>query len=226
MKTVLPEYSINKLLSNIPLFQGFDPETIEIIKDAARRENYQKNTLLVREGEKGDSLFVILSGMVRIYIQDEDGNEHTLHMSGPQQYFGEVALLDGKSRTASAVTTEATTVLRIPRSAFISSVRQNPDIALHIISSTTQRLRKATADIRALALKSTYQRLALKLMELSQEQNGTQSLERDYTHSDLATMIGASREAVSKILVDLEKQGYIERSGKQIVIKKTLPYKL
>lgn len=226
MNSKLPGFSIDKLLRNVPLFHELDNEDMEPIVQSARREEHKKNTTLMREGDEGDSLFIVLAGMVRIYIDDEDGQEHTLYMSGPESYFGEVALLDGSSRTASAVTTETTTLLRIPRNVFLKSVHQKPDIALHMLSSMTQRLRKATDDIRVLALKSTYQRLALKLIELSEERDGTISLQRNYSQSDLANMIGASREAVSKILKELEQHDFIEKTGKQIVIKRSLPYQL
>ena len=95
-----------------------------------------------------------------------------------------------------------------------------------MLTTMTQRLRKATDDIRVLALKSTYQRFALKLIEVSEEKDGVRTLERDYSQSDLANMIGASREAVSKILLELEKRQCIEKKGRSIVLKTPLPHEL
>ena len=226
MKTETPSFSINQLLSTIPLFSSLDEADINTIALSARRENHNKGSVIMCESDNGNSLNIVLAGMVKIYICDEDGNEHTLRMSGPNSYFGEVAMLANTPRTASAVTTETTTLVYIPKAALMKCVTKKPDIALHMLSEMAQLLQKATNDIRVLALKNTYQRLVLKLIEVSQEKNGVTALERNYSQSDLANMIGASREAVGKILLKLEQQGYIQKSGKQIVIKGSLPLNL
>ena len=148
----------------------------------------------------------------------------TLFIEGPGSYIGEISLLDDAPRTASAVALEDTEVLVISKALFYECITLNPDIAFRLIRIVTQRLRKATDDLRTLALKNVYQRLALKLIELSEEQDGMRVLTRKYSQQEFAKMIGASREMVGKVLVDLDKGGFTDTDNGRLRLLKTLPH--
>jgi CRP/FNR family cyclic AMP-dependent transcriptional regulator len=211
------------LIKQVDLFSDLDDNSLELLVSQSRAVNFKKSAIIITEGETGESLYIIEHGSVRIYVSDEKGGEMTIFVQGPGSYIGEISLLDGAPRTASAIALEDTRVLMISKSTFARCISQNPQIAFHIIQSVTQRLRKATNDIRSLALENVYQRLAHKLLELSSEQDGLRLLPRKFSQQELATMIGASREMVGKLLADLSSGGYIDTVGPQMQIVKALP---
>lgn len=212
------------LINKVDLFSDLDKGSLELLVSYSRVVNFKKNSILMTEGETGESLYIIEAGSVRIYVSDEHGAELTIFVQGPGSYIGEISLLDGAPRTASAVALENTRVLMISKASFFECISQNPQIAFRIIQSITQRLRKATDDIRNLALKNVYQRLAYKLIELSTVQDGKRQLPRKYSQQELANMVGASREMVGKILAELNSGGYINIDGPHMQLLKTLPH--
>ncbi|MEE9322898.1 MAG: Crp/Fnr family transcriptional regulator [Granulosicoccus sp.] len=212
------------LLKNVPIFTDLDEKSVEMVLSRARVQTYRKNTILMSEGDSGECMYVIQSGSVKIYVSDEDGNEVILFIEGPGSYLGEISLLDDAPRTASAVTLEKTQVLLISKQAFLECIELNPEMAFTIIRSMTQRLRRATDNIRSLALKNVYQRLALKLIELSVEENGERFVPRKVSQQELANMIGASREMVGKLLAELTKGEYIAAREHKIHLLKALPH--
>ncbi|MBX2825750.1 MAG: Crp/Fnr family transcriptional regulator [Gammaproteobacteria bacterium] len=212
------------LLKNIPIFTDLDDEALALVLSKARSLTFRKNAVLMSEGETGECLYVIQSGSVKVFVSDEEGNELILFIEGPGSYLGEISLLDDQPRTASAVTLEKTQVLVIAKSAFMECIELNPEIAFRIIRAMTQRLRRSTDNIRGLALKNVYQRLALKLIELSVEENERRYLPRKYSHQELASMIGASREMVGKILAELTKGEYVQVQENRLHLKKALPH--
>lgn len=212
------------LIRQVDLFTDLDESSLELLLERSRIMTFRKNTVLMTEGETGECMYIIESGTVRIFISDDQGGELTLFIEGPGSYIGEISLLDGEPRTASAVTLENTRVLIISKAVFFECVALKPDIAFRIIRAVTQRLRKATDDTRNLALKNVYQRLALKLIELSVEEDGKRCIKRKYSQQEYANMIGASREMVGKILGELDRGGYIAMQGNQVQLLKTLPH--
>lgn len=211
-------------LKSVPIFTDLDDQTLEKMLSHARTLTFKKNTILMSEGETGECMYLIQSGSVKIYVSDDNGNELILFVEGPGSYIGEISLLDDAPRTASAVTLEKTQVLAVSKGAFIDCIKLNPDIAFHIIRALTKRLRRATDGISGLALKNVYQRLALKLIDLADDVDGASVLPRKYSHQELANMIGASREMVSKILAELSKGEYIEVRDQRLHILKNLPH--
>ncbi len=212
------------LLKQIPIFTDLDDDSLALIVSRGRKLTFRKGTILMSEGETGECMYVIQSGLVKIYVSDEDGNELILFVEGPGSYIGEISLLDDAPRTASAVTLEKTQVLVISKTAFIDCVTLNPEIAFKTIRAMTQRLRRATDTIRDLALKNVYQRLALKLIELSVETGDERYLPRKISQQELANMIGASREMVGKILSELTKGKYIGLRENKLYLLKALPH--
>ncbi|MFK7893858.1 MAG: Crp/Fnr family transcriptional regulator [Granulosicoccus sp.] len=213
----------HEILRTIDLFEKIDEESIDALCQSARLLSFRKNAVLMSEGESGEAFYIVKSGAVRIFVSDEEGNEIILNDLGAGDYFGEVSLLDGEPRTASAMAVQRTQVLAVPKHAFVACVQRNPHIAFVIIRTMTMRLRRATAAIRSLALENVYKRLAGKLADLAALEDGHTVLPRKYSNQELATMIGASREMVGRILNDLVAGGYMEKRGNRWQLNRDLP---
>lgn len=211
-------------LKQVPLFSELNESALTLILRKSRTLKFRKSSILMTEGETGESLYLINTGRVKIFLSDEDGNEITLFIEGPGSYIGEISLLDNAPRTASAVTLEKTEVISISKKDFIDVITENPDIAFSIINALTQKMRRATDTIGALALKNVYQRLALKLLELAEEENGQKIVSSRYSHAELGKMIGASREMVGKVMAGLTEGEYIKQSDKSLFILKDFPH--
>jgi CRP/FNR family cyclic AMP-dependent transcriptional regulator len=202
-------------------------ELLDIIelKDFAKHavtRSYPKNTVVVSEGDDTDSLFIIVSGRVKIYVSDEKGKEIVLNESGPGEYFGEMVLDEGP-RSASVMTLEPTQFLVVPKVDFRGFVAGSPEFALHLICKLIKRVRALTNDVKSLALMDVYGRVARLLLDLAKERDGALVIENKPTQQEMASRIGASREMISRILSDLAKGGYIVAEGDRITIAKALP---
>jgi len=206
------------------------PSTDELLdvvdlKDFAQRavaRTFPKNTIVVTEGDRTDSLYIIVSGRVKIYVSDEKGKEIALSEAGPGEYFGEMVLDEGP-RSASVVTLEPTQFLVVPKEDFEEFVRSSPDFALHLILKLIKRVRALTIDVKSLALMDVYGRVARMLLDLAVEKEGKLVIENKPTQQEMASRVAASREMVSRILTDLTAGGYIQVDRDRIVIAKTLP---
>lgn len=207
------------LLSQVELFSHLTEEQLQQLALQARETNFRKHTVIMSEGDRGDSMHIIKSGSVKIFLSDDDGRELVLYEQGAGAAIGDIALLDDAPRSASVTALEPTSVLTISKEAFLECLRQSPDTAINIIRSLTTRLREATEGSRRLALDNVYRRLTDKLHELAGldpnigfEPNGDQpsQLPRKYSHQELGNMIGASREMVGKIMAELVKGEYVE----------------
>lgn len=211
------------VLAKIPLFSALSDAEFEAISKLAVTRTFHRNTLVINEGDASDSLYVILSGKVKVFLSDEEGKEITLNIQGEGEYFGELALLDTAPRSASVITVEDTRVAVISKPVFDQCLENNPGIALKIIRGLARRLRELTENVRSLALMDVYGRVARTLLDLSQEQDGKKVILQKLTQRELASMVGASREMVSRILRDLSEGGYITVKNKFITINDRLP---
>ena len=211
-------------LQQIPIFEALDESALQRILDKSRILTFRKGTQLMTEGESGESLYLILSGRVKIFVSDEDGNEMTLFIETAGSYIGEISLLDGAPRTASAITLENTEIVCLSKSAFNEVIAENPEIAFSFIRALTNKLRRSTEVIRSLALRNVYQRLVLKLLELAEDEDGAKVIGTKYSHAELGKMIGASREMVGKVMTELIRGEYIEERGKRLVLLRDFPH--
>jgi len=188
-----------------------------------QRRTYAKNSFVINAGDNSDCFYLIQSGKIKIIILDEEGKEVILSILGSGEHFGEFSLIDGQPRSASAVTMEESALLIVNKDRFRECLTENPDIAERVMVSLTQRLRDADRKIEGLALYDVYSRLVRTLSELSTEQDGKLILQQRLTHQDLANMIGASREMITRILRDLATGGYISVENREITLLKKLP---
>lgn len=197
----------------------------EIGRLAARGilRSYRKNTIILNEGEAGDSLFVLLEGQVKVYATDENGREITYGTIQAGDYFGEMSL-DGGPRSASIMTLEPCLCSLVSRAAVQQHLADEPDFAFSLVTQVIRRARSATETARQMALLDVYGRV-IHTLEGQQGPASSQSPVQltQITHQQIASRVGASREMVSRLLKDLEKGGYVELGIKRITLKKKLP---
>jgi len=185
--------------------------------------NYRKNTIILNEGEPGDSLFVLLQGQVKVYATDENGREITYGTIQAGDYFGEMSL-DGGPRSASVMTLEPCLCVLVTRAAVQQHLAEAPEFALQLVTKVIRRARSATETARQMALLDVYGRVIHTL----EGQCGPATMQTpvqltQITHQQIASRVGASREMVSRLLKDLEKGGYVELGIKRITLKRKLP---
>lgn len=211
------------MLSNVYMFSELAPSDENILTEHSHTRTYPANTILINEGDQTDSLYVILDGEVKVYASDETGKEVILNILRGGEYFGELALVDDAPRSASVMTLTPVKVRVISKADFKQCLAQNSEMAFNLIRSLAKQVRALTDSVKSLALMDVYGRVAHTLIELSTEKDGKQIIEQKLTHQDIANMVGASREMVSRILKDLATGGYISVDKKSITIKEKLP---
>ena len=204
------------------LLAGLDPSIARLAARGIVR-SYRKNTIVLNEGEPGDSLFVLLQGQVKVYATDENGREITYGTIQAGDYFGEMSL-DGGARSASVMTLEPCLCALVGRAAVQQHLAEEPDFALQLVGQVIRRARAATETARQMALLDVYGRV-IHTLEGQQGPATTQAPVQltQITHQQIASRVGASREMVSRLLKDLEKGGYVELGIKRITLKKKLP---
>ncbi len=182
---------------------------------------YPKNAVIVSEGDRSDSLYVILAGKVKVYLADEEGKEVVLNTQGAGEYFGEI-ILDEGPRSASVMTLEPSKFSIVSKDQFKQFLVRNPEASLELVRSLIHRVRALTKRVGDLALLDVYGRVARLLLELATEKDGKLTVER-LTQQEMASRVGCSREMISRILTDLRAGGYIKMDGQQMVIAKKPP---
>jgi len=207
--------------SNPLIDQIGDPMVRELAARGGVR-SFPKNAVIINEGERGDSLFVILAGRVKVYVSDDDGREMVLDSHGPGDYVGEMSL-DGRPRSASVMTLEQTTCAVLTRDDLRAAIASNPDIAMALISTLIDRARIATDNVKNLALMDVYGRVARLLLSLAKEDNGKLVIPEKMTQQDIADRVGASRDMISRIFKDLTVGGYVTIESRQITIHRKPP---
>jgi CRP/FNR family cyclic AMP-dependent transcriptional regulator len=214
------------MLHRVELFQGLTQDELDTLGSASSSRSFPKNTVVIHENDPADSLFVIESGRVKVYCSDKNGKEFIMNTQGAGDYFGELALLDDSTRSASVRTVEKSTFCIIYKDDFNRMLEQHPKLARHLIRNLAQRVRKLTADVKSLALQDVYGRVANVLMDLSEERgDGSLYIPEKLTQQDIADRVGASREMVARILKDLTIGEYIRFEGRHIIINTRLPAK-
>ncbi|MDH3380847.1 MAG: Crp/Fnr family transcriptional regulator [Gammaproteobacteria bacterium] len=210
------------MFKDIALFTDLPESDLSALTGHATTRRYKKNTIVVTKGDDSDSLYVILSGRMRVYLDDEQGNEITIRNLEPGEAFGELALLSGEPRAANVVTLEDCELSVVSKQDFMSCLTNNPSISFRIIKSLVERIQAMTEDISSLALLDVYGRVAKVLTKNAREQDGKLVTSR-VTHQEIANLVGASREMVSRILKDLRAGGYISVEDKRITLERNLP---
>ena len=203
----------------------FAPLHDEVLRNIAASgvvRTFARNTVLINEGDVGDSLFVILVGRVKVYSSNEAGREFVIDFHGAGEYVGEMTL-DGEPRSASVMTVEPTTCAVVNRAQFRDFILAHPDFAMHLIDRLIHRLRVTTGNLKSLALSDVYGRLVRLLNTLCQDIDGKSIVPEKLTQQDIADRVGASRDMIGKLMKDLVAGGYLAVEDRTIAILKKLP---
>jgi CRP/FNR family cyclic AMP-dependent transcriptional regulator len=206
------------VLRNVPLFSGLDETELERLSRVAGRRRAGRGEQVVRAGESADALLILLTGRAKVTNFDEEGREIILAWLGPGEFFGEMGLIDGSARSASVVAVENCELLTIGKTEFQRCMQDNFQVAQKLMQILVRRLREADRNIESLALLDVYGRVARLLLDMSEEEGGKRLVKQKISKQDMARMIGASREMVSKVMRDLEVGGYIISEGDHITI--------
>jgi len=205
-----------------PPIPPLHPETLRDIAASGVIRTFPRNTVLINEGDVGDSLFIVLSGRVKVFASNEAGREFVIDFHGPGEYVGEMSL-DGARRSASVITVDPTTCAVVNRVHFREFVLAHPDFALHLIERLIHRVRVTTSNLKSLALSDVYGRLVRLLNALAQVVDGKHVVPEKLTQQDIADRVGASRDMIGKLMKDLVAGGYLAIEERTITILKKLP---
>jgi CRP/FNR family transcriptional regulator, cyclic AMP receptor protein len=209
-------------LGSIPLFAELNAAELHELGTSMIRRQIVTGTVLFHQGDPGQTLFVVERGRVRLFALGEDGHERTVGLCGPRELFGELALIDDRPRSASAVALEPTIVYVLSRERFHAWVERSPQLALSFMRLLSARVRATTEQVGSMAFHSVPSRLAQALLDLAhtygeEDALGTR-LVASLTQSELASLIGSTRESINKTLRTFQRQGLILVRQGQIVI--------
>jgi CRP/FNR family transcriptional regulator, cyclic AMP receptor protein len=201
---------------------ALEEHELQALAAHASAQTFPRNTIIINEGDRSDSIFITVTGKVKVFLHGEDGREVVLNVHGPGEYFGEMVLDEGP-RSASVMTLEISKFLVISKTDFRDFLSTHPDFAMKLINRLMRRVRALTENVGSLALLDVYGRVARLLLELAAEQDGKLVVQERLTQKDIADRVGASREMVSRIFKDLAAGGYIQVDDRRITISKDLP---
>lgn len=204
--------------------------TMPLLQDAVLREiasrggvkRYPAHAVLITENDDSDSLYIILSGRVKVYASNEAGKEIILTTAGAGEYVGELAL-DGGPRSASVMTLEPTTCAVVTGANLREFIVAHPDFAQHLIVNLIRRMRRLTGSVKSLALEDVYSRVVGLLQSMSEPEGAHRVVTQRMTQQDIAEHVGSSREMVSRIFKELTIGGYVKVEQGRITILRTPP---
>ena len=210
------------MLHSVPLFASFPEEPLRLLATMVTRRSATRGSIIIAAGDPTESLYIVISGRLKVMMSDADGKEVILAILGPGEFFGEMGLIDDSPRSASVVAIEPCELLAITRRDFKKCLAENFEMAMAVMRGLVRRLREADRKIGSLALLDVYGRVARLLLDMSETVDGQKMVTKRLPKQDIAKMIGASREMVSRVMKDLQLGGYIEMRGSTIVLRDTI----
>jgi CRP-like cAMP-binding protein len=200
-------------IARIPLFQGLDRKHYDQLAMIATDQVFQKGESIFDEGDEGTGFYVVISGRVKIFKLSPEGKEQTLHIFGPGEPFGEVAVFTGRRFPASAEALEETRAFFFARKEFMDLISRDPSLALNMLAVLSQRLRRFSALIESLSLKEVPGRLAAYFLYLQEGKKGGEDLILEISKNQLASLLGTIPETLSRILARMNREGLIGSTG-------------
>ena len=216
LPTPSPHPRVAEFLGYVPILQRLAPEERRALAALVREQRVPRGGLIVRQGDPGDALYIVRSGMVKVAVVGDDGREVILGTLGPTAHFGELALVDGQPRSAHVLAMEPTALYVLRRDDFRRQVEQMPRVAWALLEEISRRLREADAKIAGLVLLDVPGRVARLVLDRASGMPGV--VERAPTHEVIAQMIGASRETVSRAMKELQGAGLLRMERRTIAI--------
>lgn len=214
---------LKQYLKAVPLFDELGISEITVLLESSHAKKFPKNSVIINDGDITDSLYIIVSGSVKIFLTDDNGKEVILNVQSEGEFLGELALLDNQPRSASVKTLEPCEFIVISKQSFDQCLLSNPAMALKMMSTLTKRVRVLTDKVKNLALMGVYGRVVNALNHAARLHEGILQTDRKMPHHDIASMVGSSREMVSRVMKELADNGYIETRSGRVVLLKELP---
>ena len=207
------------LLRNVPLFAAVPEAQLLLLTGVVGRKSFPRGTTIISAGDTNDFLYIIISGRLKVMMSDDEGREVILAILGANEFFGEMGLLDDSPRSASVVALEPCELLSLSKRDFKKCLLDNFELSMTVMRGLVKRLREADGKIGSLALMDVYGRVARLLLEMSEIVDGRKVVTKKLAKQDIAKMIGASREMVSRVMKDLQSGGIIEVRGSAIYLR-------
>lgn len=199
------------LLRRVPLFSLLTVAQAEVISGAVIKRRFKRGEALVEQGQKSNALFILLTGRARVMASDSRGREVILATLAQGDYLGEMSIIDNEPHSATVRAEVQTDVLMLGRAEFARCLTENASMSLVVMRGLVKRLRHADRKIESLALLDVYGRVAHALLDFAvPDAQGQLVIKDKISRQDLAKMVGASREMVSRVMKDLEERGFIE----------------
>ena len=198
------------LIRRVPLFSMLTNDQAQAVADGVVKRRFRRGEIIVEQGRKSNALFILLTGRARVMTSDSRGREVILAVLEPGDYLGEMSLIDNEPHSATVRAEVQTDVLVLGRAEFAQCLPENSSLSYAIMRGLVQRLRNADRQIESLALLDVYGRVARALLDMAVEEAGRRIIRQKVSRQDLAKVVGASREMVSRVMKDLEERGHIE----------------
>ncbi len=208
------------LIRRVPLFSLLTNEQAQAIADGVVKRRFRRGELVVEQGRKSNALFILLNGRARVLTADQRGREVILAVLEAGDYVGEMSLIDNEPHSATVRAEVQTDMLILGRTEFARCLPENSSLSYAIMRGLVRRLRSADRQIESLALLDVYGRVARTLLEMAEEVDGVKLIRNKVSRQDMAKVVGASREMVSRVMKDLEERGAIETQETGSVIIK------
>ena len=209
-------------LRSVNIFSELSGSELQNIAAVCQTRNYPKNSMIILEEEMGDVVFIVKTGTVKITRVNDEGKEVILAMLGSGEVFGEMAVLDGESRSANALAQEDCEAVAINREEFLNILKTNNKVSLNLMTEFAIRLRKSDQQIEALSLDDAEHRIGVSILNLAEEmgviRHGAVTVKNLPYQQDIANMAGTSRETVSRVMKMFEERGLITKSGHTLII--------
>jgi len=204
--------------ASVPLFAGLSPAHLQAVADMAVPRSYARGSLVFRQEDAADGLYLVESGRVKVFLTQTDGEEVIVGLLGPGDHFGEMALIDAQPRSTGAMAHQDCELRVIPKRDFRRLLGESNELAQSLLQGLSERLRGANRMIESLATQDVTGRVVRTLLQYAQLDGGRPVVAEPLTQQDLAQMVGASREMVNRTLQDLVRRGLIERHSDRIVL--------
>ena len=211
------------LIRRVPLFSLLTNEQAQGIADSVVKRRFRRGEIVVEHGKKSNALFILLTGRARVLTADSRGREVILAVLQSGDYVGEMSLIDNEPHSATVRAEVQTDMLILGRAEFARCLPENSSLSYAIMRGLVQRLRSADRQIESLALLDVYGRVARTLLDMSEMEGEVKIIRNKVSRQDLAKVVGASREMVSRVMKDLEGRGMVQtQENGWVIIKEQL----
>jgi CRP-like cAMP-binding protein len=213
---------VDEVLAQSGIFQGLSEDAVDPVASRLETITLPRGRVIFNEGEPGDSMYIVMTGKIKLSRRAPDGRENVLAVMGPSDQFGELSVFDPGPRTATATAVTAGTLLGLGHDDLQPLLTQRPEVAVRLLAALARRLRRTNEAMADLVFSDVPGRVAKALLDLA-KRFGVETEEglrvtHDLTQEELAQLVGASRETVNKALADFASRGFLRLEGRAVVI--------